>query len=308
MSTLGRYVEIQKGGSLILRKLLLNIHLWAGLIAGGFLILLGVTGSFMVFEDEIDRALNPKLTWVKPGEKRLSLTEMKSRLEERYPGRTVVGFSISPSSNIAWGAALESTTSQEALNVAFNQFTGDVMGTESDRNNFVGHVHDFYLRLLMGDSGASIVNLAAVVLLFLSLSGIVLWWPRKLLAVNWRSQIKELNFQLHQALGIYVSLVLMIFAITAIVIHWENEATPLVNRISGSGDLPALPRPQPLTPNAPSLSPDRLLAIAESTAPGAHATWILLVGNPVRIAMQSLARSFGGTVGNKGLSPGKLNV
>jgi hypothetical protein len=46
------------------------------LIAGIFLVLLSLTGSLMVFEDEIDRALNPKLTWVQPGGKRLSLTEI----------------------------------------------------------------------------------------------------------------------------------------------------------------------------------------------------------------------------------------
>jgi uncharacterized iron-regulated membrane protein len=66
----------------ILRKLLLTLHLWAGLTAGIFLILLSVTGSLMVFEEEIDRALNPKLTWIKPSEKPLSLTEMKARLEK----------------------------------------------------------------------------------------------------------------------------------------------------------------------------------------------------------------------------------
>jgi len=269
-----------------LRKLLLNLHLWAGLIAGVFLILLSVTGSFMVFEDEIDRALNPKLTWATPREKRLSLTEMKSGLEEKYPGRTVVSFSISPRSDLAWGATLQSNSPQDPLNVAFDQFTGDVLGTDSDRNHFVGFVHDFHLRLMMGETGGTIASLVAVLLLFLSLSGIILWWPRKLSTVSWRSQIKELNFELHQSLGIYVSLFLMIFAITAIVIHWENEATQLANRISGSAALPSPPRPQPLTPNTPTLSPDRLLSIAESAAPGAHATWILLVGNPVRIAMK----------------------
>jgi uncharacterized iron-regulated membrane protein len=269
-----------------LRKLLLNLHLYAGLIAGVFLILLGVTGSFMVFEDEIDRALNPKLTWVTPGERRLTLTEMKSRLEKRYSGRTVAGFSISPRDDIAWGATLQSTASQEPLNVVFNQFTGDVLGTDSDRNNFVGYVHEFHLRLMMGDFGGLIVTLAAVLLLFLSLSGIVLWWPRKLLSVNWRGQPRQLNFELHQALGVYVSLSLMIFSITAIVIHWENGATRLANRITNSRDLPPFPRPRPLTANAATVDPDRLLSIAESAAPGAHATWIMLVGSPFRVAMK----------------------
>lgn len=271
-----------------MRKLLLNLHLCAGLIAGVFLILSGVTGSFMVFEDEIDRALNPQMTWVTPGEKRLTLTEMKSGLEKKYPGRAVVAFLISPRNDIAWEAGLQSKApgAGAPLNVAFNPFTGDVLGTGSDHNNFVGYVHSFHLRLMMGDAGSLLVSLAAVLLLVLSLSGVVLWWPRRLLTVNWRSQIKQLNFELHQTLGIYLSLFLMIFAITALVIHWENGATRLANRITNSVDVPPFPRVQPWSANAVALSPDRLLSIAESAAPGAHATWILLSANPVRIAMK----------------------
>jgi uncharacterized iron-regulated membrane protein len=269
-----------------MRKFLLVLHLYSGLVAGIFIVILSVTGSLMVFEDEIDRALNPKLTWVQPRDKRLSLTEIKSSFEAKYPGQSVVAFSISPRNDIAWGATLESKASQSSLSLAFNQFTGEVLGKDSDRNNFVSYVHDLHLRLMMGDTGGSIVSFAAVVLLFLSISGIVLWWPRKLLTVNWRGQLKQLNFELHQALGIYLSLFLMIFAITAIVIHWENEAARLANRIANSASIPAPPRPQALAPNVPTLSPDRLLSIAELAVPGAHATWILLVANPIRIAMK----------------------
>jgi uncharacterized iron-regulated membrane protein len=136
----------------MLRRVLLTLHLSAGLVAGVFLILLSITGAFMAFEDEIDRALNPKLTWVTPGQRRLALSEMKSSLEAKFPGRSVIGFSISPRDDMAWGASLQSP--QGPLNVAFNQFTAEVLGTDADRNHFVGQVHDFHLRLMMGDSAA----------------------------------------------------------------------------------------------------------------------------------------------------------
>jgi uncharacterized iron-regulated membrane protein len=197
-----------------------------------------------------------------------------------------MGFSISPRNDMAWGAALESKASGDGLNVAFNQFTGDVLGTESDRNNFVGYVHDFHLRLMMGDTGAAIVSWAAVLLLFLSISGIVLWWPRKIVVVNWRSPGKKLNFDLHQALGIYTSAFLMVFAITATVIHWENDATRLANRLTGSAEMPRFPQLQPVAAGAVTLNPDVLLAIAEQAAPGARATFFQFAGNPVRIAMK----------------------
>lgn len=270
----------------ILRKTVLYVHLGAGLMASVFLILLGATGSLMVFEDEIDRALNPRLTWVIPAAERLKLGEMKSRLEKEHPGLAVFSFSIPPRRDMAWGASLRGGTSQEPLNVAFNPFNGEVLGSESDRNDFVGHVHDFHLRLMMGDTGGLIVSVAALFLLVLSLSGMVLWWPRKLLKVSRWKDAGQLNFELHQVLGIYLSLFLMVFSITAIVIHWENETTRIANRVTNSPDAPPFPRSQPFAPNAGTIDLDRLLSIAEARAPGARPTWILFIGNPVRVAMK----------------------
>ena len=42
------------------RRIILNLHLYAGLAAALFLTILGVTGSIMVFEDQIDGWLNPQ--------------------------------------------------------------------------------------------------------------------------------------------------------------------------------------------------------------------------------------------------------
>src|SRR5690349_11243261 len=43
-----------------LRKALLYLHLWTGLIAAVFLLILGVTGALLAFKDEIHHALNAK--------------------------------------------------------------------------------------------------------------------------------------------------------------------------------------------------------------------------------------------------------
>ena len=268
------------------RKLLLTLHLWAGLIAALFLIILGVTGSLMVFEDEIDHALNPKLTWVHPSGNRLSLTAMKAAMEKAYPGYTVFGFNIPPREDVAWGASLNKATRGSGLGVAFNQYTGEILGTNADRNEFVGRLHQFHLRLLMGDTGRTIVGWAGPFLLFLSITGLVLWWPRKIVGVNWNSSGTKINFDLHQALGIWSSVFLLLFALTAIVIRWEEEASKFVNAVTNSPELPPFPRPQRPQPGMTPLNPDQLLAIAERAAPGARATFIQLAGNPVRIPMR----------------------
>ena len=130
------------------------------------------------------------------------------------------------------------------------------------------------------------MSVAAVFLLFLSISGIVLWWRRKVLAPNWRKPLKKLNFDLHQALGIYSSFFLMIFSVTALVIHWEGQATFIADRLTHSPEAPPYPPAQQPVPGAIPLNPDRLLSIAERSVLGAQATMMQLAGSPIRIAMK----------------------
>ena len=50
-----------------MRKFLFNIHLYLALLAGVFVLTLGLTGSIMAFEPELDHLLHPRLSYVTPG-------------------------------------------------------------------------------------------------------------------------------------------------------------------------------------------------------------------------------------------------
>jgi uncharacterized iron-regulated membrane protein len=267
-------------------RLILWLHLWAGAIAAVFLIVLGVTGSLMVFEDDIDHALNPKLTWVHPTGSRMTVTAMQAAMEKRYPGYKVASFDIPPRQDVAWRASLAPETRGKNLAIAFNPYTGEILGNDADRNNFAGKLHQLHLRLLLDRLGQNIVGWAGPFLLLLSLTGLVLWWPRKIISFNRKSSGKKINFDLHQAIGIWASVFLMMFALTAIVIRWEKGASEVVNALTNSPEPPPFPRPQPPQPGLVPLNPDRLLAIAESAAAGARPTFIQLAGNPIRIALR----------------------
>jgi len=93
------------------------------------------------------------------------------------------------------------------------------------------------------------------------------------------------NWDLYQTLGIYMSVFLMIFSLTAIVIHWDDAAMKLVNRVTGTAGTPDFPEPQPQPTGAAPLSPDQLLATSEASMPGMHAMGMQFVGNLVRVWM-----------------------
>lgn len=151
-----------------IRRVILTLHLWAGMAAAIFLFLLGITGSLMAFENEIDWAINPKLTWIQPGPVQLSLTELKTKLEAANPGYTLVAFALPQRNDMAWNACLSSNTSDNGIDLAFNPFTGSILGNQADRNDFMNYVHQFHLSLMAGRTGGTILTWAAVLQLKLS--------------------------------------------------------------------------------------------------------------------------------------------
>src|SRR5204862_7322621 len=68
------------------RKLILNVHLLLGLIAGPILIVVAVTGALLVFEGTLDRALAPELLVVTPAGERASLTAIVAPAQSAHPG------------------------------------------------------------------------------------------------------------------------------------------------------------------------------------------------------------------------------
>ena len=76
------------------RSIILPVHRWFGLIAGLFLIVLGVTGSLLVFEDAIDRAFNPVTSFVRPGATRLGVDSLMVAAKSAWPGHVITGVRI----------------------------------------------------------------------------------------------------------------------------------------------------------------------------------------------------------------------
>jgi uncharacterized iron-regulated membrane protein len=126
------------------RKVVLQLHLWIGIAAALFLLFAGASGALLVFETQIDQALNYKLARVSPSESTLSLTELKTALERQYPGYRVLGFSIPEMPEHAGAAYLQPPVG-EGIDVAVNPYTGKALGIW-DNNRFTSK------RLELGDS------------------------------------------------------------------------------------------------------------------------------------------------------------
>ena len=61
-----------------MRKFIFNLHLYVALIAGVFILLLGITGGIMAFEPELDHVMHPHRSYVTPAGTPLSLAELSA--------------------------------------------------------------------------------------------------------------------------------------------------------------------------------------------------------------------------------------
>lgn len=269
-------------GASSFRKLILNLHLWIGIAAAIVLLLVGGSGALLVFEAQIDQALNPKLSRAVPTGKALSLRELQQALERQYPGAHVLGFGISDSDDTAYGAYVQPVAG-DGLDISVDQYSGKALGVWND-NRFARRLHGFHTHLLAGQTGSAIVGWSSVVLLFLSITGLILWWRTKIIRVNFQTSGPKFQYDLHSTIGIFSSLFLLVFALTGIVVHWERPAQKWANAISHA-PRPPQPKPDPPTNGATPLDADRLLALAQAAVPGSHATVINLADSPTSPVM-----------------------
>ena len=275
-----------------LRKFLLNVHLWVGLAACLLLFMLGLTGAVLVFENNLDHVLNPSLSYVTPQTQPLPLQQLTAVVAKRFPKAHVSALQLSPSSpspDLAYAFVM--SQGKERNEVFVDQYTGRLLGTRALGSGFATKVHQFHTNLLAGPAWSIVSAWGSIFLGLLAMSGIYLWWPRKIFTPNLNASGRRINFDLHNAIGFYASMFVFLFAFTGAFMHWESNLSSVAARLTHSSvdEIPAKVNSAPAPPETVPLSLDRLAEVARSEMLGARVTQISLATKPsdcVRIWMK----------------------
>src|SRR6266487_2731327 len=212
-----------------LHRIVLKLHLWVGLAGAVFILIMGVTGSALVFESAIDRVLHPSTSYVTPHGRPLPLAELVARANAADPADSVGGVRIAEKPDLAY-----ELSSRVRRSIMIDQYTGRILGTRDREQSVARFLHLLHTRFVAGQVGEWIAGWFTVLMLFLSVSGIVLWWPRKIFALGRASSWKRTTFDLHNVLGFYSSVVIFFIAFTAVLIAFEDTMDPLVLRLDGA--------------------------------------------------------------------------
>lgn len=250
------------------RSLWLKAHLWVGLAIALPLIVVALSGAVLVFEDALDRALNPKISFVTPGDRTLPIDQIIPRVRAAFPDAQLrsINFPERPD----YALQLTATTKAGPLSIGVNQYTGDVLGTRSAAEGEAGlarRIHLLHTRLFAGQVGEWIVGTITALTLFMAIAGMVLWWPRKIFSVKWSASGRRINFDLHNVFGFYASAVFFFIALTGMMIAFEQWTDPMFMRLNETA-VPQLPR-ESADAAARPMTAGALIDAAQAALPGA---------------------------------------
>ncbi len=161
-----------------------------------------------------------------------------------------------------------------------NPYTGAVLGVRPPGPDFLADVHQLHLRLLIrnpGDAGKKIVSWAGVAMLLLVVTGLYLWWPLKRVKIGGKTSGRRWWFDLHNTVGVFSLLFLLVLTLTGLMIGFEETTVPLFYKATGSA--PARPpKVPPKPPGAVPITPDQAMEIAAQAIPGAFPFQINIPG------------------------------
>jgi uncharacterized iron-regulated membrane protein len=255
--------------SVFFRRALFQVHLWIGVLAGLYIFVVCVSGAALVFRIDFQRATYPQLfTPSAEGPPTDPVTVMDA-VKAAYPDRRLSGIDAPTTARPTYLAYV--AKGSQFLTVLIDPATARVLGELPDRS-WVRTLQDLHFDLLAGRTGRVINGAGACLLLVMSATGLVIWWPgiatwRRAFAVDVRRGWKRVNWDLHSATGIWAVSAIGMWAITGIYFAFPTPFRDAVNRLS-----PVTVTRPPLSgvPQAGAAPPSwrELVATAQRQMPG----------------------------------------
>jgi uncharacterized iron-regulated membrane protein len=176
------------------RKLWLEVHLWLGLVAGATLVIFGITGSILVFHQEIDELLNPKLLTIeaRPGGKAnyRPLEDIFAAGIRAMPADAKLTFANYPRNDTAvfrlrFQVPALPEGESENWEVAVDPYTAEVIGRRLMKRSdstfprtFIGFVFELHYAFFLGEKvGYALTGILGALLIISVLTGLIVWWP-----------------------------------------------------------------------------------------------------------------------------------
>jgi uncharacterized iron-regulated membrane protein len=267
------------------RRVWLQIHKVLGLTLGLWFLLMGVTGSLLVYYRGLEARLDARLREQPGVTAPAKIAEVHRTLVAAHPqrgtgwrievpprpGEPVTARFLKPVETLgAYFAPLLATTDPSGRTLVANRFWGETPGT---------WIYDLHFSLLGGELGVKVVGWGGVALAASLVSGLVIWWPAR---GRWRQALRLRRgvstvrrvYDLHTVFGALGAVLLLILALTGSALALPDLVKPMIASVSPLTPVPRPAVPPPAEAAGPRLDADAATARAVQAFPGAQVRWI----------------------------------
>jgi uncharacterized iron-regulated membrane protein len=235
LSFLQRY--FRRPQQVLFRRLNFQVHLWIGIILTLYMVVIGVTGSILVFRPALERLCGLK-PWqnIRTKEPVADIAKVVENLRAAYPRLRIVSVDAPTEDDATFVAILEG---RGRIKVACGPKEGKVLGEFPRGRNWLGVVSELHESLLIhpGSQGRMLNGIGAALLLLLNATGLVIWWPgirnwKRALKVDFERSWRRINFDLHVSVGFWTILIASFWAVSGIYFGWPRQIFLFVNSLS----------------------------------------------------------------------------
>lgn len=272
-----------------LRRTWLKLHRWIALSLGWLLALAALLGALLTGAKPLDRWAHPALfvqahaaaPAAGPG-----LETVRRQLQHEFGPEAAYTFRPPREPNATTWVYVSGPWD----GTVFFDSMGREVGRRGEHEGFYNLLFELHSSLLLGETGKAILTTAALAYLFMLVSGLVLWWPRRWppsFKVHWRSGWLRATVDLHNFAGAVLGLAIAVSVATGAYMAWP-PLRGLMTALAGEQPVaaPAVP-PVERPHNAASL--DVLLGKAQAIFPGAMVGYVQVpaqLNQPVRIRLK----------------------
>lgn len=194
--------------------------MWIGIAVGVYIFMISVTGSVLVYRNELYRAATPEPIISSGPGSRLTDNQITQAATRLYPGYRVVhlGRAIDLDQAIDVWLKRGVVIKKRLFDPRTGRDVGDSIPAGIRVMSMLLDLHD---NLLGGKSGRKVNGFGALAVLTLAATGLVIWWPG---VKTWRRSLtlpsnlgwKRLNWHLHSAIGFWSLGFTFVFAVSGI--------------------------------------------------------------------------------------------
>lgn len=260
-----------------------QLHLWLGLSIGALFVVVGLTGSILVFYNAIDDALHSEIRLQgaapPPSWERVYQTARATYPDKAGPWRFEVTGAGGDIPARYYNPPERADRDFAPMMVWLSADGGQVLRRDYWGEYAMTWVYDLHHRLLLQATGGAILGWSGLAMLFLMVAGLTAWWPRK---GGWRKALRikpgaapvRRLYDWHKQTGLWSLGLLALLTVTGVLLALPKESETVLTPVLGLPAVaPTIDKSAPFDP-AQRIPVDRAVAIAQAALPGARIAWI----------------------------------